>query len=196
MKKYLFIAIIILAGVVFATSRACSYYQQEAARHMNNFDAVKSEMNVYKTKSGHSAASVQALNLKVKEFEKHYSELAAKADDLSLQNKRLLSASQTRTVTEYRIVTEWKDSIIVKEGRIDTLRCIEYKDKYLTFSFCDTDKAEPFIQHRDAMAQFVHRVPKYKIWFVRIGTKGIRQDVVFENPRTNIEFTEFIYFKK
>ena len=177
----------------------CQSHRSEAQRYKSNFNAALSEVKKYKTKDSLNAASVEILNLRVSEFEKSFTELAQHANNLELQNRRLLSASRTATVTEYKIITAWRDSIvIVNNQRVDTIKCVSYSDKFLTFSLCDTSDstATPYIKSRDEMFQFVHRVPRFQWWFIRFGTKGIRQDITFANPNTNIEYTEFINFVK
>ena len=186
------IASLCIVLLFFAVGR-CDRHRKEATRLKDNFDAALSEVRRYKTKDSLNAVSVSVLTLTVKEFERNFTELSERAAALELSNRRLLSASRTATVTEYRIETRWRDSIIFVAGRIDTIRCISYNDEFLTFAFCDSsDVAKPFIASRDEMFQYVHRVPRFEWWFIRIGTKGIRQDITFRNPNTLIEYSEYV----
>jgi hypothetical protein len=43
----------------------------------------------------------------------------------------------------------------------------------------------------DTLHQVVHRVPR-KFWFIRYGTKAIRQEVWSSNPNTELVYTEYI----
>lgn len=43
----------------------------------------------------------------------------------------------------------------------------------------------------DTLHQVVHRVPR-KCWFIRYGTKAIRQEVWSSNPNTELVYTEYI----
>ncbi|MFR4044610.1 MAG: DUF6549 family protein [Odoribacter splanchnicus] len=41
----------------------------------------------------------------------------------------------------------------------------------------------------------MHRVPR-RLWFIRWGTKAIRQEIISRNPYSRIAYTEYIELKK
>jgi len=91
---------------------------------------------------------------------------------------------------------QWQDNFVYLDGTVDTIRCLDYQDNYLTFKGCDEGdllKADIFIV--DTLVQFVHRVPK-QWWFFKWGTKAIRQEVLSKNPHTKITYTEYIELQK
>jgi len=75
------------------------------------------------------------------------------------------------------------------------LSCINYQDPYLTFSGSITGKQfSGLIQSRDTIVQVIRRVPR-RFWFIRWGTKAIRQEVISKNPYSRIAYTEYIELK-
>jgi hypothetical protein len=126
------------------------------------------------------------------ELKRHYADLVKEAENLNLKVRRLQSAGRTATVTEFRVETKWRDSVVYRFDKIDTIRCILYDDPFVVFSFCDTgDVVKPYIAVTDTVVQFVHRVPR-RFLFLRFGTKGVTQEVVSKNPYTEVVFTEYI----
>ena len=190
--------VVIVAVIVFSatTIKMCSHYKSESERKGANVSALEEGITFYRTKDSLSAASVQVLTLSNAEFKRYNEDLVKEAQALKLQVKRLESASTTAMQTSKEFVTQWRDSIVYNDGRIDTVRCVEYSDEYMYFSGCAVDSGfltSIFIL--DTLVQFVYRVPK-KIWFIKFGVKAIRQEVVSKNPNTEIVFTEYIKLKR
>ncbi len=50
------------------------------------------------------------------------------------------------------------------------------------------------VQSVDTLIQVVHRVTR-QFWFIKWGTKAIRQDIVSKNPHSQIVYTEYIELK-
>ena len=51
------------------------------------------------------------------------------------------------------------------------------------------------IESRDTLQMIIHRVPK-RFLFFRYGTKGVRMDVVSQNPHTRLSYPKVILFAK
>lgn len=153
-----------------------------------------SRIDFYKTKDSLSVASVDRLTLSNDEFREYCKDLEGQVKKLGLKVKRLQSVSQTATVTEYPVKTIIRDSII--PGKTDTLRCINFQNAYLTLSGCfESSHFNGLVENRDTIIQVVHRVP-HRFWFIRWGTKAIRQEVISRNPYSRITYTEYIELKK
>jgi len=166
--------------------------EKERARMENNQTTLMQKVETYRTKDSLSAASVQSLTLTNRELSVNRSDLSRTIESLNLKMKRVESISTAGTETNYAIKQIVKDSIVYKEGKTDTLRCINYRDKWLTVSGCASrEEFSGTIQSRDTITQIAHRVPK-KFWFIKYGTKAIRQEVVSKNPNSKITFAEFI----
>ena len=194
MTKYLLFIIIILAGSLVISVRSCRGIREDRNRLSDNQRTLLSNVEFYRTKDSLSVASVERLTLSNREFNRYCGNLEKQVKDLNLKVKRLQSVSQAVTETKYVIKTAIRDSIL--PGRIDTLKCINYRDLYLTFSGCvDREYFSGTIESRDTLVQIVHRVPR-KFLFIRWGTKAIRQEVVNRNPYSKIVYTKYIELRK
>lgn len=196
MMKYLLFIIVVLAGALTISVKSCQEVRKDRGRLSDNQRALMSEIDFYRTNDSLSVASVERLTLSNREFTRYCCKLEETVSNLNLKIKRLQSVSQTATETEYQVKTEIRDSIVVLPGRIDTLPCIDYRNNYLTLSGCFKNKEfDGIIQTRDTIEQIVHRVPR-KLWFIRWGTKAIRQEVISKNPYSRITYTEYIELKR
>ena len=119
-----------------------------------------------------------------------------RAEDLGLQVKRLQAASKTETQTKVEIQTVVKDSIIYRNGILDSLKRIEWRDPWVSVEgTLKKDSLNLNVTSVDTLYQFIHRVP-HKFWFIKWGTKAIRQEITTSNPHSKIVYTEYIELKK
>ena len=196
MTKYLLFTILVLAAFLAVSVKSCQDIRTDRNRLSDNQRTLLADIEFYRTKDSLSAASVERLTLTNREFRKYAGELKKTVEELNLKVKHLQSASQSATETKYLVKTEIRDSIIIRPGKTDTLSCINYQDPYLTFSGSITAKQfSGLIQSQDTIIQLIHRVPR-RFWFIRWGTKGIRQEIVNRNPYSRITYTEYIELKK
>lgn len=195
MRKYLIIALCVSFAVIAFLSNRISSIKEERDRLDRNQTALLADVDYYKSESGKNAASVQALELSKSELEKHCDELVKTVDDLNLKIKRIQSASTTATQTDVPIKAEVRDSIVYRD-RIDTLKRITFDDPWVRLDgTIEKDTFTGKINVSDTLIQVVHRVPK-KFWFIRWGTKAIRQEIRSSNPYTKIVYSEYIELKK
>ncbi|MDH6308056.1 uncharacterized protein YoxC [Dysgonomonas sp. PFB1-18] len=195
MNKYLISAIAVLFLAVGLLSWQLDRTKTEKKRLSSNQEALLSDIEFYKTEAGDNAASVQRLELSKSELEKHCEDLTQTVKDLNLKVKRIQAASTTVTKTEYKIQTVVKDSIIYRDVPV-IVQSIVYKDPWIDIDgVIDSSMFSGNISTRDTLVQVIHRVPK-KFWFIKYGTKAIKQEVVSKNPHSNIVFTEYIELKK
>ena len=193
MKRY--ILIIILVIIIFFLSRSLHRQRQENDRLSSNQTALFQDISYYRTRDSLSAASVERLTLTKKELEQNCEALARDIKDLKIKLKRVQSVSQTSIETEHIIRTVVRDSLIVRD-RVDTLQCIDYHDNYLTLSGCiEHNHFSGHIMSRDTLLQVIHRVP-HKWWFIKWGTKAIRQEIVSKNPHAQIVYSRYIEVKR
>lgn len=169
---------------------------KENDRLQSNNDALMEEVVIYMDAADRSAASVQMLELKKSELEKNYQDVCQRAKDLGLQVKRLQAASKTETQTEIPIQTVVKDSIIYRNGVLDSLKRIEWRDPWVSVEgTLKRDSLDLNVTSVDTLYQFIHRVP-HKFWFIKWGCKAIRQEITTSNPHTKITYSEYIELKK
>lgn len=140
--------------------------------------------------------SVTILTLKKSEFKANFEEQKKLADSLKISIGRIESVTIVKFKTKTEIKTIFKDSIQYITG--DTLKCMQFATPNLIISGCidKNNVFEGFNQYRDKMTQFIDREPKFRLFGINFGTKGIRQTIVFENKDTNIDYQAYIEFKK
>lgn len=197
MKNFKLIAVSLLVVAVIALSFLLNHALQEKSRLKSNQHSLLSEVEFYKVLDSLNVASVEKLTLSNAEFRRFNSGLVSTIELLNLKVRSLQSASQTVTATGYTIAATVKDSIVYRDRDRppDTLRCIDYRDAWLTVAGCIRhDRFNGTIQSIDTIEQFVHRVPR-KLLFIKYGTKAIRQEVISKNPHTAIVYTKYIELK-
>ena len=197
MTKYLLFMILVLATFLAVSVKNCQDIRTDRNRLSDNQRTLLADIEFYRTKDSLSVASVERLTLTNREFRKYADELKKTVEELNLKVKHLQSASQSATETKYLVKTEIRDSIIIRPGKDpDTLSRIDFQDPYLTFSGSITGKQfSGLIQSRDTIIQLIHRIPR-RFWFIRWGTKAIRQEIVSRNPYSQIAYTEDIELKR
>ena len=170
---------------------------KEKTRFQDNQEALMEEVQYYQDEAGRNAASVQRLELSKAELEAYNGELTQRIEDLNIKLKRVQAATTTATQTKVEIKTVIRDSIIyVDSSRIATLPAIKWQDPWVKVDgiIMPDSTVDLSIQSVDTLYQVVHRVPK-KFWFIRYGTKAIRQEITSSNPHTKIVYSEYIELK-
>ena len=199
MKKYLIITCLALA-VLSAWLAHCLYESGvDRKRLRNNQEALMSEVKLYETKAGESAASVLRLELTKSELEKNYQKVCQEAKDLGIKVKRLQSVSQTSTQGKIQVKTEIMDSIVYRPEihLVDTLKAFSWRDPPWAdiTGVIDSGKVDLSVCTTDTIIQMVERVPKRFLIF-KFGCKAIRQKIKSKNPYNTIVYTEYIELKK
>lgn len=195
MNRWLGIAIAVLLCVSSALYLRNKALQSDNNRLQGNQTALMEKATYYETEAGKSAASVQRLELSCSELKGKYKEMCQTADELGIQVKRLKAASTTATETEVKVITQVRDSIVYRNGAVDTLKAFSWHDAWVNIlgELKGRDVSLNVVS-QDTLIQIVHRVPK-KFLFFRWGTKAIRQEITSTNPHTKITYTEYIELK-
>lgn len=181
-----FVLIVVIILILWGLYRDAVH---EKDRLQRNENALLAENENYKTEAGRNAMTVKSLTLTVDQVKEHEMQLVARCKELDIKLKRAQSLSETGTQTKYIIKGEVRDSVVyVRDtGAIDSLRCSDYKDPYLAFSYC-VDSSGIYtadIETYDTITAIAYRIPR-KFLFFRFGTKEIRQEVICANPHTRI----------
>ena len=164
----------------------------EVARLRNNNEALSSETELYKTQFNESAASVVALQLRIDEFRKQHAEDTKRIKALGIQLRRMESVATTATESKTEFVAPRRDTVILQ----DTLSLFRWSDSWVSIEGrVRNEEVECHIESIDTLRQIVHRVPR-RWWFIRYGTKAIRQEITSSNPHTRIVYTEYIELPK
>lgn len=193
MKNYLLIACVILAVLCASLLGAVRELTQEKDRLTGNQEALMEEVQYYQDEAGRQAASVQRLELSKSELEAYNGELAQRIEDLNIKLKRVQAATTTATQTNVEIKTIIKDTIIYRDTGMLVLPAIKWQDPWVNVDgiIKPDSTVDLSIQSVDTLFQVVHRVPK-KFWFIKYGTKAIRQEITSSNPHTKIVYSEYI----
>ena len=191
MKKYLFIYAVLTTVVIVVGGRILWGEQQ---REKSNNQALLQSVNYYKTEAEKSAASVQILRLRCGEFEELRAADAEKIRQMGLKIRRLESAANSVTQTKLEVVVPIRDTVVIRDTvkTIDTLRLFRWKDDWVTIDgVIDSDSVACTLRSVDTLHQVVYRVPR-RFWFIKFGTKALRQHIVSSNPHSEIVYTEYV----
>lgn len=195
MKKYLFIIIGVLLLLCIGLYGYADKQRKENKRLELNQDALLSETENYKTKSGKDAVSIQQLELTKAELEKNCKFLTQSVSDLNLKLKRVQSIATAVGQTKIEIQTVIKDSIIYVDRIPDTLQVFNWRDPWIFVNGKIKEQNVSLdISSNDTIVQVLHRIPK-KFLFFKYGTKRIQQEMVSTNPHTKIVYSEYIKLK-
>ena len=192
MKKSLLIyavgaTLLLITGATILHQRA-----DEIARLRNNCEALSSETKFYQTRLGESAASVIALQLNLNEYREQHKRDLKRIRSLDVRLRRVESTAKTATKSEVEFVAPRCDTILLR----DTLSLFRWNDAWTNVEgIIRGTEVECKVESVDTLHQVIHRVP-HKFWFIRYGTKAIRQEIVSSNPHTKIVYTEYIELPK
>lgn len=195
MKKAVIFLFVALVLTIVGESCALRKLRAEKEVYKANQTALLADVEHYKTESGLYAASVQKLTLSYDELKKNYDDVVKTADDLKIKIKRIQSVSTAATETKVVVKTIVKDSIVYRNGIIDSITAFKWRDTWVNVDGeIRKDSVALDVCSRDTLVQIVHRVP-HKFWFIKWGTKAIRQEIVSKNPHTEITYNELIELK-
>lgn len=199
--KRLIVRIAVIIAIITAFLLLWRIYRlehDERQRLEANQRSLMTDVEYYRTRDSLSAAGVERLTLTNREFRRHAEELERSVEDLQLKLRRLQSASRTAITTAYPVETRLRDTVILHDtlNVRDTVRLLQFENPWLTLDGILEDNIfRGRIESRDTLVQLIHRVPR-RLWFLRLGTKAIRQEVTTRNPYSRITFTEYIELKR
>ena len=192
MRKYLLIYAMAVTLLLIVCMGLLHLRQNEVARLRNNNEALASETKLYKTKLDESAASVVALQLRLDEYRKQHARDVKHIKALGLRLRRVESVAKTATQGKVEFVAPRLDTIILR----DTLSLFKGSDCWISVEgTISKDDIRCRVESIDTLHQVIHRVPR-RFWFIRYGTKAIRQEITSSNPHSRIVYAEYIELPK
>ena len=180
----LFVATSILITLLAAT---LNLWQDNRRLH-NNQHALQQGITFYRTKANNYAASVEALSLELDEFRHLHASDAKTIRQLKILLRDIESFARSITSTTIRDTLILRDTIILSQPLLHA----STTDPHNTISATlQSDTLTLSLSSIDTLHQIIHRVPRH-FWFIRYGTKAIRQEVWSSNPNTQLIYTEYI----
>lgn len=188
--------VIVVASVATIATTVCgliiAHLYSDNQRLRRNQHSLLNDVELYQTKAGESAATVEVLSLKLDEFREHRAADAARIKELGIRLRRAESFAKSATESRYAATLPLRDTITIRDTIRDTVRIFEGGDRWSTIrGIVKADSIAYALHSVDTLYQVVHRVPR-KFWFIRYGTKAIRQEIVSSNPHTKLVYSEYI----
>ena len=204
-----FIKVILLVLIPLALVMAlkeCYELMGESERTKENQDVLlhNGRVEIGRTQSGRPRASVQAITLKTSDLKRSPdSLLAVNKKELKIKNSRIMAAATTSTTTQVDVKAAIRpvphdtcSRILSGSYRPPDVSQVSWSDPWITLrGEIEGDSMQVHIESRDTLQMIVHRVPK-KFLFFRYGTKGVRMEVVSQNPHSRLSYPRVIMFKK
>ncbi len=192
MKKVILIYSLVATLLLIVCVTILHRSSVEVTRLRNNNEALSSETKFYKSRYNESTASVVALQLKLKEYRERDARNVQRIKSLGLRLRRVESVAKTATKSAVQFVAPCRDTVILR----DTLSLFRWSDEWVRVEGAIRgDSVECNVSSIDTLHQVVHRVPR-RFWFIRYGTKSIRQEITSSNPHTHIVYAEYIELPK
>ena len=164
----------------------------EVARLRNNNEALSAKTILYKSRCNESAASVVALQLELDEYRKQHAEDLKRIKMLGIRLRRVESIAKVATESKAEFVATRIDTVILR----DTLSIFRWSDHWIDIEgYIRDNEVECRVKSVDTLRQVIHRVPR-RLWFIRYGTKAIRQEITSSNPHSRIVYAEYIELPK
>lgn len=192
--------IAIMGGVIAAQRLEVKQARQNVDIYKGNMEVLMGDIETYRVADSVNVAKVAALELTAAEYQKECAEQAALIKALRINKKELESVVATQNQTIYDLSGIVKDTVIVRETKIDTLDAITYSDKWVDVDFLlKKDRTyEARIVSRDKLT--VAETVKYHrfMGFLWRTSKVDERDVVVasENPHTVVTDVTYVEIRK
>ena len=168
--------------------------RKEKDRVLQSFEAVESEIKLYKTRSGELVAQNQVLQLQYDEMKKIYPQILDEIKNLDIKPRNVTHYSETLVKQDKEIQTIIRDSIIM-----DTIpaRVFSYQDEfYQVKGIAIRDSQTVHISSIDSIIQVVykgHRIHP-RLWF--LSKRKLEQTISCKNPNSTILYNKNIQILK
>lgn len=206
--SYIKVVVLVLIPLVLVMAlRECHDLSREAARTEGNQNILlhNGEVEIGRTQSGRPRASVSAITLKTSDLKRSPdSLLAVNRKELKIKRSRIMAAATTSTTTKVDVKAAIQPAPQDTCSRPlsdsyrppDAPQTVSWSDSWVTlWGRIEGDSMQVHIESRDTLQMVVHRIPK-KFLFFRYGTKGVRMDVVSQNPHTQLSYPKIILLDK
>lgn len=192
MKKLLLASTIMLLISAVVCGGVIHHLINENARLKGNQHALIEGVEFYRTESGKSAASVEALQLELAEFRQKHQQDAEEIASLGVRLRRAESYAKSVAVTTIKDTVVVRDTVVLRDTVAITARHFVGEDAWSRVEgVLFGDSLHYRVRTTDTLHQVIHRVPR-KFLFIPYGTKAIRQEVWSSNPNAELVYAEYI----
>lgn len=192
MRKFLFWTALAALISVVVCGVVIYHLVEENARLRSNEHALLQGVEFYRTESGRSAASVEALQLELADFREQRSRDVEEIASLGIRLRRAESYAKSVAVTRFADTIVVRDTVVIRDTVAVAARHFEASDAWSRVAgILFGDSLQYAVRTVDTLHQVIHRVPR-KFLFIPYGTKAIRQEVWTSNPNTELVYTEYI----
>lgn len=196
MRKFLFWTALAALISVVVCGVVIYHLVEENARLRSNEHALLQGVEFYRTESGRSAASVEALQLELADFREQRSRDVEEIASLGIRLRRAESYAKSVAVTRLADTIVVRDTVVIRDTVAVAARHFEASDAWSrVVGILFGDSLQYAVRTVDTLHQVIHRVPR-KFLFIPYGTKAIRQEVWTSNPNTELVYTEYIELPK
>lgn len=195
MKKALLIYALTTTALLAMVSHNRRTLRAENQRLNQNIATLSTDVEIYRTRSGESAAEVRSLRLKQSELEQTNELLANQIQNLKIRLRHISSLATASTQTEVEFSTQIPDSVLHRPI-VDTLRLPLYADRWNSLqATLIGNRIEGRFTSVDTLRQVVYRIP-HRFLFIRYGTKELRQVITSSNPSTRLVYSSHITIER
>ena len=195
MKKALLIYALAVTALLFLVGANRQRLRSENQRLNQNIAILTSDVELFRTRSGESAAEVRSLRLKQSELEQTNETLTDQIDQLKIRLRHVNSLATAATQTVVEFSTSIPDSVLHRPI-VDTIRLPLYADTWNSVqATLIGDRIEGRFSSVDTLHQVVYRVP-HRFLFIRYGTKELRQVITSSNPSTRLVYSSHITIER
>lgn len=192
MKRLLFIVAVIATATTIVFGYIIADLRRENNRLNSNQHALIESITLYRLRDSTSAASVEKLTLQLDEFRALREADTEHIRKLGIRLRRAESYARTALESHHEGTLPLRDTIIVH----DTVKIFNYSDKWSRLAgILLRDSIHYSLHSVDTIRQVIHRVPR-RWWFMRFGTRAIRQEMWSSNPNTRLVYTEYIELQR
>ena len=195
MTKALFIYALSVTALLLLVGSNRQRLRSENQRLNQNIVALTSDVELFRTRSGESAAEVRSLRFKQSELEQTNETLTDQIDQLKIRLRHVNSLATAATQTVVEFSTQIPDTVL-RRPVVDTIRLPLYADTWNSVqATLIGDRIEGRFSSVDTLHQVVYRVP-HRFLFIRYGTKELRQVITSSNPSTRLVYSSHITIER
>lgn len=195
MTKALFIYALSVTALLLLVGSNRQRLRSENQRLNQNIVALTSDVELYRTRSGESAAEVGSLRLRQSELEQTNEALTDQIDQLKIRLRHINSLATAATQTVVEFSSQIPDTVL-RHPVVDTIRLPFYTDTWNSVqATLIGDRIEGRFSSVDTLHQVVYRVP-HRFLFIRYGTKELRQVITSSNPSTRLVYSSHITIER